>query len=123
MRLLATGTNGQIGRELSRRLELFGEVIPLRRDECDFAQPARLPTIICRIGPNVIINAAAYTAVDKAEQQQELAFTVNGASVGIIAEEARRASALPIHYSTEYTSGMGACSDPLRGGNITMKGY
>ena len=123
MRLLVTETNGQIGWERSRRLELFGEVIPLRRDECDFAQPARLPTIICRIGPDVIINAAAYTAVDKAEQQQELAFTVNGASVGIIAEEARRASALPIHYSKEYTSGMGACSDPLHGGNITMKGY
>jgi dTDP-4-dehydrorhamnose reductase len=123
MRLLVTGTNGEIGWERSRRLELFGEVIPLRRDECDFAQPARLPTIIRRMGPDVIINAAAYTAVDKAEQQQELAFAANGASVGTIAEEARRASAFLIHYSTEYASGMGACSDPLRGGDITMKGY
>jgi dTDP-4-dehydrorhamnose reductase len=93
MRLLVTGTNGQIGWELSRRLELFGEVIPLRGDECDFAQPARLPTIIRRIGPDVIINAAAYTAVDKAEHRQELAFIVNGASVGIIAAEARTAGA------------------------------
>jgi len=82
-----------------------------------------LPTIIRRIGPDVIITAAAFTAVDKAEQQQELAFTVNGASVGTIAEEARKASALLIHYSAEYASGMGACSDPLRGGDIRMKGY
>ena len=112
MRLLVTGTNGQNGWELSRRLELFGEVIPLRRDECDFAQPARLPNIIRRIGPDVIINAAAYTAVDKAEHRQEPAFIVNGASVGIIAEEARTAGALLIHSSTDYASGMGACSDP-----------
>jgi dTDP-4-dehydrorhamnose reductase len=123
MRLLVTGTNGQIGWELSRRLELFGEVIPLRGDECDFAQPARLPTIIRRIGPDVIINAAAYTAVDKAEHRQELAFIVNGASVGNNSGRGAHGRRLLIHYSTDYASGMGACSDPLPGGDITVKGY
>lgn len=102
MRLLVTGANGQIGWELSRRLQPFGEIIPLHRNECDFAQPARLPAIIRRIRPDVIINAAAYTSVDKAEQEQELAFVINCDSVGVMAEEARRAGALLIHYSTDY---------------------
>ncbi|MGD0025509.1 MAG: dTDP-4-dehydrorhamnose reductase [Xanthobacteraceae bacterium] len=102
MRLLVTGANGQVGWELNRRLISLGEVIALGRAQCDLAQPERLPDIVRSIKPDVIVNAAAYTAVDKAEQEEELAFTVNGKSVGALAEEARRAGALLIHYSTDY---------------------
>jgi dTDP-4-dehydrorhamnose reductase len=80
----------------------LGEVIALGRDQCDLARPELLPSIIRGVKPDVIVNAAAYTAVDKAEQEEALAFTVNGKSVGVMAEEARRASALFVYYSTDY---------------------
>jgi len=102
MRLLLTGATGQLGWELSHTLSSLGEVIALGRDRCDLAQPAGLPAVVRRIEPDVIVNAAAYTAVDRAEQEEELAFTVNAKSVGALAEEARRSGALLIHYSTDY---------------------
>jgi dTDP-4-dehydrorhamnose reductase len=102
MRLLVTGANGQLGWELSRRLISLGAVIALGRDQCDLAQPSRLPDIIRRINPDVIVNAAAYTAVDKAELEEEFAVMVNGKSVGVLAEEARRVGAILVHYSTDY---------------------
>lgn len=102
MRLLVTGAKGQLGWELSHSLTSLGEVIALGRERCDLAQPERLPDIIRGINPDVIVNAAAYTAVDKAEQEEELALTVNGKSVGVLSQEAHRAGALLVHYSTDY---------------------
>lgn len=102
MRILVTGANGQLGWELSRRLTSLGEVIALGPDQCDPAQPARLPDIIHGLNPDVIVNAAGYTAVDKAEQEEELAYTVNAESVGVLEEEARRTGAILVHYSTDY---------------------
>jgi dTDP-4-dehydrorhamnose reductase len=102
MRLLLTGASGQIGWELSRSLSPLGEVIALGRDQCDLAHPERLPSVLRGIKPDIIVNAAAYTAVDNAEHEEALALTVNGKSVAVLAEEARRAGALLVHYSTDY---------------------
>ena len=102
MKLLVTGANGQVGWELRRSLLPIGEVIALNRHDCDLSRPSELPRIVRALKPDVIVNAAAYTAVDKAEQEEPLATIVNGTAVGVLAEEARRANALLIHYSTDY---------------------
>jgi len=102
MRLLLTGVQGQVGWELHRSLMPLGEVIALDRSQCDMARPERLPGLIRESKPDVIVNAAAYTAVDKAEQEEELATIVNGTAVGVLAEEARKAGSLLVHYSTDY---------------------
>ena len=102
MRLLVTGANGQVGWELSRSLMPLGEVVALDRRQCDFSRPELLPSLIRGIKPDVIVNAAAYTAVDKAERKEKLAMTVNGSAVGVIAEESRKTGILLVHYSTDY---------------------
>src|SRR5450759_2109086 len=102
MRLLVTGANGQVGWELSRSLMPLGEVVALDHRQCDFSRPERLPGLIRSIKPDVIVNAAAYTAVDKAEQEEKLAMTVNGTAVGVLAEESRKAGILLVYYSTDY---------------------
>jgi dTDP-4-dehydrorhamnose reductase len=88
MRLLVGQRSNRV--ELSRSLMSLGEVIALGRDHCDFVQPPCLPDIIRGIKPEVIVNAAAYTAVDKAEQEEALALTVNGKSFALAS--ARRAA-------------------------------
>jgi dTDP-4-dehydrorhamnose reductase len=102
MRIMLTGANGQVGWELSRSLMPLGEVIALDRTQCDLSKPETIPGIIQEIKPNVIVNAAAYTAVDKAEEEEGLASTINGTAVGIIAEEARKLNTFLIHFSTDY---------------------
>jgi dTDP-4-dehydrorhamnose reductase len=102
VRLLVIGGNGQVGWELNRRLQTVGDLIALDRSACDLSRLRDLPGIIRDLQPKVIINAAAYTAVDKAEAEEELANLVNGTAVGVIAEETRRLGALLIHYSTDY---------------------
>jgi dTDP-4-dehydrorhamnose reductase len=102
MRLVVTGAGGQVGGELGATLAPLGEVVPLNRADFDLSRPERLPTAIRDLRPDVIVNAAAYTTVDDAEREEALATTVNGTAVGVIAEEARRAGALLIHYSTDY---------------------
>jgi dTDP-4-dehydrorhamnose reductase len=102
MRLLVTGANGQVGWELSRSLMPLGEVVALDRRQCNFLRPESLPSLIRSIKPDVVVNAAAYTAVDKAEQEEKLAMTVNGTAVGVIAEETRKTGILLVHYSTDY---------------------
>ena len=102
MRIMLTGANGQVGWELSRSLLPLGEVIALTQSKCDLSQPESLPDIVKHIKPDVIVNAAAYTTVDKAEEEEELATIINGTSVGVLAEEAKKHNALFVHYSTDY---------------------
>jgi len=102
MRLLITGATGQVGWELTRSLIPLGEVIALDRASCDLSRPDVIGPVIRGLRADVIVNAAAYTAVDKAEGEESLAIVVNGESVGMMAEEARKTKALLIHYSTDY---------------------
>jgi dTDP-4-dehydrorhamnose reductase len=102
VRLLVTGANGQVGWELICSLMPLGEVVGLDRSQCDLSRPERLPALIRHVKPDLIVNAAAYTAVDKAEDEEQLATIVNGTAVGVLAEEARVAGALLVHYSTDY---------------------
>lgn len=102
MKLMLTGANGQVGWELRRSLAPLGEVTALDRNQCDLSRPERLPDMIRDLEPDVIVNAAAYTSVDKAEQEEALATVVNGTAVGVLAEEARKTGSLLVHYSTDY---------------------
>ncbi len=102
MKILLTGCAGQLGRELKRSLACLGEVIACDRSQLDLARADPLRARLRSIAPTVIINAAAYTAVDKAEAEPGLADTINSLAPGILAEEARRLDALLIHYSTDY---------------------
>jgi dTDP-4-dehydrorhamnose reductase len=102
MKILLTGCAGQLGRELKRSLACLGEVIACDRSQLDLARADPLRAALRSIAPAVIINAAAYTAVDKAEAEPGLADTINSLAPGILAEEARRLDALLIHYSTDY---------------------
>ena len=102
MRLLVIGANGQIGWELTRSLLPLGEVIALDRERCDLTRPEKLPEIIRDARPDVLVNAAGYTAVDKAEDDERMATLVNGTAAGVMAQEARRLGALMVHYSTDY---------------------
>ncbi len=102
MKLLVTGAGGQVGWELARSLQPLGEVIALDRHGADLSDPQALRETVRSIEPQVIVNAAAYTAVDKAEQDEAQAEVINARSPGVLAEEAKRLGALLIHYSTDY---------------------
>ena len=102
MRILLTGRNGQIGWELERKLAPLGEVIATDRTTLDLADPDAIRRVVREAKPDVIVNAAAYTAVDKAESEPELAMRINGFAPGVLSEEARRLGALLVHYSTDY---------------------
>ena len=111
MRLLVTGATGQVGWEATRSLMPLGDVVAIDRTRCDFTQPETLAQVIHDVRPEVIVNAAAYTAVDKAEKEEELATIVNGMAVRVLAEAAKKTGALFIHYSTDYVFD-GAKSEP-----------
>ena len=100
--ILLLGKSGQVGWELQRSLALLGPLVSLGRDECDLAAPDRLRTVIRQASPRLIVNAAAYTAVDKAEQEPELAFRINATAPGVMAEEARALGIPLVHYSSDY---------------------
>ena len=100
--ILVTGSRGQLGCEVSAALRRFGNVIALDRATLDLADPDAIVERIRSIAPALIVNAAAYTAVDRAERERDAAFVVNARAPEIIAEEAKRAGALLIHYSTDY---------------------
>lgn len=102
MKILLAGKNGQVGWELSRALAPLGEVAAFDRTGLDLCVPGRIASVVRSAKPDVIVNAAAYTAVDQAEQEPEAAHAINAVAVGVLAEEARRAGALLIHYSTDY---------------------
>ncbi|WYM00172.1 MAG: dTDP-4-dehydrorhamnose reductase [Gloeotrichia echinulata CP02] len=105
MKILLTGVTGQLGWELQRTLMTIGEVIPVGRNESlqlDLAQIDTIRQIIREVKPDLIVNPAAYTAVDKAESEPELAMAINGIAPGVIASEAKKVGAAVIHYSTDY---------------------
>ncbi|QSN60697.1 MULTISPECIES: dTDP-4-dehydrorhamnose reductase [unclassified Caballeronia] len=102
MRLLLTGANGQVGWELARSLLPLGEVVLATRQTADFTKPNGVAGLVESVRPDVIVNAAAYTAVDNAEQEEEVARRINGDAVAEIAAAAARTGALLVHYSTDY---------------------
>ena len=102
MRILVTGGAGQVGWELRRTLAIFGEVVAPPRDVLDLASADSIVAAVRGVRPNLIVNAAAYTAVDKAESEPDLAMQINGYAPRILAEEAHRQNTALIHYSTDY---------------------
>lgn len=102
MSILLLGKDGQVGWQLQRSLAPHGQVVACGRAECDLADPARIRAVIRQVRPSVIVNATAYTAVDKAESEPELAHRINAEAPGILAEEAAALGALLVHYSTDY---------------------
>jgi dTDP-4-dehydrorhamnose reductase len=105
-RIVLFGANGQLGHQLAVQLQQLGEVKALTRAEADLAKPAALREALSHISktfhPTVIVNAAAYTAVDKAQTETELAHAVNAASPAVLAELAKAHNATLVHYSTDY---------------------
>ena len=101
-RILITGKTGQVGYELERSLQGLGEIIAVDRSQMDLADLDQVRDVIRRVKPTLIVNPAAYTAVDKAESEPELALRVNGEAPGVMAEEAKKLGAALIHYSTDY---------------------
>jgi dTDP-4-dehydrorhamnose reductase len=102
MKILLLGKDGQVGWELQRALAPLGELCAFGRADADFSQPESLRAVVARCAPDVIVNAAAYTAVDKAESDPTLARSVNALAPGVLAEEAAARGAWLVHYSTDY---------------------
>jgi dTDP-4-dehydrorhamnose reductase len=102
MRVLVTGCRGQVGLEVARALGPGCEVIAHDRATLDLAQGAQIAARMREARPDVVVNAAAYTAVDRAESEEEAARAVNAVAPGILGEECRRAGALLVHFSTDY---------------------
>ena len=101
-KILLFAKNGQLGWELQRTLAPLGQVIALDYPEVDFSKPEGLRALVREYGPDMIVNPAAYTAVDKAETQRELTFAINRNAPEVLAEEAKAAGIPFIHYSTDY---------------------
>jgi dTDP-4-dehydrorhamnose reductase len=100
--ILVTGVNGQVGFELARTLQGLGRVVALDRAALDLADLAQIRSTMRELKPAVIVNPAAYTAVDKAETDVDVAMRLNAEAPGVFAEEAARVGALLVHYSTDY---------------------
>lgn len=102
MRILLTGAAGQVGTELAPLLRQLGDVVAVDRPECDLASPRDVRALVAEIRPSVVINPAAYTAVNEAETQVDLARAINQTAAGVLAEEAGKLGAMFVHYSTDY---------------------
>jgi dTDP-4-dehydrorhamnose reductase len=102
LRILLTGKNGQVGAELAVFLPRLGEVVAFDHQELDLSNPYGIRRCIRDVRPGVIVNAAAYTAVDQAEEDQDHARMVNADAPGLMAEEAKKIGAVLVHYSTDY---------------------
>src|SRR5437879_395450 len=100
--ILLTGKNGQVGAELLRLLPQVGEVVARSHDQLDLSNHADIRRTIRDVRPQLIVNAAAYTAVDQAETDEAMAHAVNAEAPGLMAEEAKKIDAALIHYSTDY---------------------
>ncbi len=101
MKILLFGANGQVGTEL-RELWEPRAIMPVGREQCDLRDPDAIRAVIRECSPSLILNAAAYTAVDRAETQVDDCFAINAGAPGVMAEEAQRLGALLVHYSTDY---------------------
>jgi dTDP-4-dehydrorhamnose reductase len=101
-KILLTGKNGQVGEELERLLPEVGEVVALGRQELDLSNPDGIRQTIRAVRPNLIVNAAAYTAVDQAEKDETVAGEINSVAPAVMAEEAKKIGASLVHYSTDY---------------------
>lgn len=101
-RILLTGKNGQVGFELQRALAPLGEVIAVGTGDCDLADADAVRALVQRVQPQLIVNPAAYTAVDKAESEADRARAINAIAPGVLGEEAARLGAAVVHYSTDY---------------------
>jgi dTDP-4-dehydrorhamnose reductase len=101
-KILLLGKNGQLGWELQRTLAPLGSIMAIDYEDVDFMDAAALRDAVRKQAPEIIVNAAAYTDVDKAESETERAYAINAAAPGILAEEAKRLGAGLIHYSTDY---------------------
>jgi dTDP-4-dehydrorhamnose reductase len=101
-RILLVGNNGQVGRELEETLSSLGEVIGTNRQTLDLTQPTIISQFIEDVQPDIIVNAAAYTAVDKAETEPELAYAINATAPKMMAEAAQKLGSLLLHISTDY---------------------
>lgn len=102
MKILLTGSTGQVGYELERSLQGLGEVIAVDRSQMDLSNLNQVRDVIRATRPQLIVNPAAYTAVDKAESEPELAHRINAEAPAVMAEEARLLGAALVHYSTDY---------------------
>lgn len=102
LRILITGPDGQVGWECRRSLQALGEVLCVGRARCDLSDPDAIRAAIRQASPDLIVNAAAYTAVDRAESEPDLAHAVNAIAPAVLAEEAHRLGASLIHLSTDY---------------------
>ena len=102
MKIVLLGKNGQVGHELHRTLLPLGQVIPLGREEADLFSLTQLRGLLAQYTPDIIVNAAAYNAVDKAESDGAAAFRINAEAVGLMAERTCQTGALLVHYSTDY---------------------
>jgi dTDP-4-dehydrorhamnose reductase len=102
LKILLTGKNGQLGRELSTFLRPLGDVAVLGHQDLDLSKPEEIRQAIRGIHPQLIVNAAAYTAVDQAETEESIARAVNADAPGVMAEEAKSIGAALVHYSTDY---------------------
>jgi dTDP-4-dehydrorhamnose reductase len=100
--ILLIGTNGQVGRELNRTLPRISDVTPLDRQRLDLTRPEEIRRAIRTFHPAFIVNAAAYTAVDKAESEESVARAINAEAPAVMAEEAKKIGASLIHFSTDY---------------------
>jgi dTDP-4-dehydrorhamnose reductase len=101
-KILLTGKTGQVGRELAPLLDRMGELTALDRRQLDLSKPDEIRRVIRGVLPDLIVNAGAYTAVDRAESDEAAARAINAAAPGVMAEEAKRLGALLVHYSTDY---------------------
>ena len=101
MTILLLGKDGQVGWQLQRSLAPHGPVVACARAQCNLSDPEQIRSVVRRVRPSVIVNATAYTAIDKAESETELAHRINAEAPGILAEEAAMLGALLVHYSTD----------------------
>ncbi len=101
-RILIVGNAGQLGRELERLFATVGPIVAVDRESVDLADPDQTRDLVRRTAPDVILNAAAYTAVDRAESEMALAHAINALAPRVLAEEAAERNALLVHYSTDY---------------------
>lgn len=125
MNILLTGANGQLGHELARGLRALGQVTAPARADCDLADLDQLRAVLRRVRPGLIVNASAYTAVDRAEDERALAMRVNADAPALMAQEAARLGAALLHYSTDYVfdgSAAGAYAETDRPAPLSVYG-